>query len=256
MKPIVFLSHGARDADAVLRLKQSLLSATKEAVEFFLSSDGTSIPPGSIWSNQIFSALSNAKLLYVFLSPNSLESQWIFFEAGMAHDREIPVVPVGLYGVKVGELPPPLGLFHGFDLNSSLGFERLVDTLNMHLHTGYRLPSSGDVYDAFVGSMPPALGDGEYDFRVFARSAGGETAHELLHVVVHHPNMTVSTGTWDSAGTITENRFVGRFKLRRGYSPDHVGMHDFIWDGNEFVGSAKLDSGKWFAEDLIWRPVK
>lgn len=52
-KPIVFLSHSSRDDKLLGRLKELLLSYTGGAIDFFLSSDGQSIPLGRNWVHEI-----------------------------------------------------------------------------------------------------------------------------------------------------------------------------------------------------------
>lgn len=48
--------------------------------------------------------------MFVFISPHSLRSNWLFFESGFAYSRDIKVVPVGILGVDLGTLSPPLSL--------------------------------------------------------------------------------------------------------------------------------------------------
>lgn len=45
-RPVVFLSHSDGDASFMGRLKMLLERVTEERIEFFLSSDDVSIPPG------------------------------------------------------------------------------------------------------------------------------------------------------------------------------------------------------------------
>lgn len=262
MKPLVFFSHSSRDAESILRLKQLLVQRTSGTIDFFLSSDGVSIAAGRPWTDQVFAALSSASLVFAFLSPNSLLSQWVFFEAGVAFQRGTPVVPVGIAGVKVGQLPPPMSLLQGFDMDSAQGLNVLVDTINRAFAYAHSTSFSTIDYNFVVraaDTQAPAIEDGEHRFQVFSVESGRETAHELLQVDVDGTKMTVhafKTPGWDSFGVLQSGRYVGRFKYPRGNTAEDLGIHDFVWNGSEFVGSAKLDSGRWFAEDLIWRPLE
>jgi hypothetical protein len=257
VKPIVFISHSSRDADAMGRLKDLLVVKTSGTVEFFLSSDGTSIATGHNWIEEIFLALSKASVLFAFLSPSSLQSQWMFFEAGLAYNRRIRVIPVGIFGVDIGEIPPPLGLLQGFNIESAIGLNKIIETINAVFSHSHPLSFRQQDFDLYEGKMAvTALDDGAYDFQVLSSTPDGERAHHLVHVEINAPRMTVRSKSWESFGIIDQHRFVGRFKYMRGNSPDELGLHDFLWNGKEFVGSAKLDSGKWFAENLIWRPIE
>jgi hypothetical protein len=61
-KPIVFLSHSSRDSQALNRLKVALEEKTHGTIDFFLSSDGESIPFGRNWVAAIQQALDRAHL--------------------------------------------------------------------------------------------------------------------------------------------------------------------------------------------------
>jgi hypothetical protein len=71
-----------------------------------------------------------AKVFFVFLTPNSLDSDWIFFEAGYAYRKDIRVIPIGFIDVDLGNLPPPLGLLQGFNVTSSEGLNNLIAVVN------------------------------------------------------------------------------------------------------------------------------
>ena len=76
-KPVVFFSHSSKDEQYLRRLRQMIDSKTGEAIIIFLSSDGQSIPFGRNWVHKIEEALGDASLMFVFISPNSLVSNWI-----------------------------------------------------------------------------------------------------------------------------------------------------------------------------------
>lgn len=117
-KPTVFLSHSSLDKAALIELKKLLDARAAGSLEFFLSSDGESIRFGRNWVVRISDALSQAKLMFVFLSPQSVDSRWIHFEAGCAYAKDIQVVPVCLPGIDLNRISPPLSLLQGFNLHT------------------------------------------------------------------------------------------------------------------------------------------
>jgi hypothetical protein len=118
-KPIVFLSHSSSDKAPLLALKQILDERAAGSLNFFLSSDGESIKFGRNWVVRVSDALKQAKLMFVFLSPQSADSMWIHFEAGCAYAQDIRVVPVCLPGIDLNRITPPLSLLQGFNFHSN-----------------------------------------------------------------------------------------------------------------------------------------
>src|SRR5688572_10690136 len=129
-KPIVFLSHAAKDSGPLRPLKDLLHERAAGSVEFFLSTDGESLPLGQNWVVEISDALAKAKLMFVFLSENSVDSRWVLFEAGNAYGKGIPVVPVCLPGFEMKGVPAPLNLMQGFNLHSHASLSNLTRKIN------------------------------------------------------------------------------------------------------------------------------
>jgi hypothetical protein len=129
-KPTVFLSHSSRDSQQLIRLKEKLDTKTSGTIDFFLSSDGESIPFGRNWVAALQDALQRTKICFVFLTPNSALSSWIYFESGFIYSKGIRVVPVGLPGVDLAKIPPPLGLLQGFNIHSHESLNNLLRILN------------------------------------------------------------------------------------------------------------------------------
>jgi len=129
-KPVVFFSHSSKDKKFLTRLKEMVEEKTGKSIDIFLSSDGESIPLGRNWVHTIENALKAAKLMFVFISPHSLRSNWLFFESGFAYSRNIKVVPVGILGVDLGTLPPPLSLLQGFNVTSADSLGNIIALLN------------------------------------------------------------------------------------------------------------------------------
>lgn len=129
-KPTIFFSHSSIDKDYISCLHKKVSVTTAKTVEVFQSSDGESIPFGNNWVHKIEENLHKAKVMFVFVSPISLSSSWIYFESGFAYSRGVKVIPIGIKGVDVGSLKPPLNLLQGFNINSENGMNNIITVLN------------------------------------------------------------------------------------------------------------------------------
>jgi hypothetical protein len=130
-KPIVFFSHSSKDEKCLRLLKNLIDEKTKNAIEIFLTSDGKSIPFGKNWVYTIEEALDKSELMFVFISPNSLFSNWLHFEAGYVYSRkDIKVVPVGILGINLNDIDPPLSLIQGFNINTPESLGNIIDLIN------------------------------------------------------------------------------------------------------------------------------
>jgi hypothetical protein len=130
-KPIVFFSHSTKDEKPLRKLKELIDKKTGNAVIIFLTSDGQSIPFGHNWVYRVEEALDKASLMFVFVSPNSLLSNWIYFEAGYVYSKKkIRVVPVGILGVDLGATKPPISLLQGFNLDKGDALGNIIAIIN------------------------------------------------------------------------------------------------------------------------------
>ncbi len=141
-KPIIFFGHSSTDKDMIIPIKEHILDRTGNAVSIFLSSDGASIPFGTNWLGEVEDALKDCKLMFVWVTPNSIKSDWIYFESGYAYSRGIKVIPIGFDGTKLEEVTPPLSILQGFNINSSSGLNNIVAVINKEF--GYSFP---DIFD-------------------------------------------------------------------------------------------------------------
>ena len=162
MKPTVFLSHASIDEAPLRALKKKLVEKTNSSINFFLASDGQSIPVGRNWVHKIEEELKGSHVMFVFVSPSSIASQWVFFEAGFAYARGIKVIPVGLLGIDLAELPPPLGLLQGFNIRDVEGLNNIVAILNVEFEltapVSFSREDFGEIFGAIAGSGAGALG--------------------------------------------------------------------------------------------------
>jgi hypothetical protein len=68
-----------------------------------------------------------------------VNSAWIYFEAGYSYSKDIQVVPLGISGIDLSDIKPPLSLLQGFNIKSVDGLNNLIAVLNYtfsHSHSG------------------------------------------------------------------------------------------------------------------------
>jgi hypothetical protein len=157
-KPIVFLSHSSRDEKPLKVLKGLLNKKTGGAISLFLSSDGQSIPLGRNWVHELQLSLDNSRLMFVFVSPDSLRSSWIHFEAGYAYSKRIKVVPVGIAGLDLGQVAPPLSLLQGFNVTSEAGLNNLIAVINKEFDHSHEETFTKHEYEMVFANVSPLKG--------------------------------------------------------------------------------------------------
>lgn len=135
-KETIFFSHSSRDKEAMNYLKTIIDEKTSGILNIFLSSDGESIPFGTNWIHSIEQGLNEAIIMYVFVTPNSIKSNWIYFESGFAYSKGVKVIPIG-FGIDICELKPPLNLLQGFNLTSYEGLNNIIKTINDECKTKF-----------------------------------------------------------------------------------------------------------------------
>jgi len=136
-KPTVFFSHSSKDEFFLRQLKEVIDKKTGNAISIFLSSDGQSIPFGRNWVHSVEDALESTSLMFVFLSPESIVSSWVYFEAGYVYSKGVDVVPVGIFGIDLNQLHPPLSLLQGFNLDNVETLGNIIATINKVYDTSF-----------------------------------------------------------------------------------------------------------------------
>ncbi len=146
-KDIIFFSHSSADSALLSRIKKLILEKTSNSVSIFLSSDGQSIKLGRNWVSSIEEKLKDASVMFVFVTPQSINSKWIYFEAGFAYSKEIDVIPIGIYGVDLNDLTPPLSLLQGFNISNADGLNNIIAKINELSKTTFPLSISDKDYE-------------------------------------------------------------------------------------------------------------
>lgn len=147
IKPTVFFSHSSKDKLFITELKKIIIDRTSDTISIFQSSDGESIPFGRNWIHKIEENLKEAKIMFVFISPNSLMSNWIYFESGFSYSKGIKVIPVGILGIDIGTIDPPMSLLQGFNLYNNEGLNNIIAILNLEFSYQYKTNITESEYD-------------------------------------------------------------------------------------------------------------
>jgi hypothetical protein len=179
MKPIIFFSHSSLDSERIKTIKDYILDNTGNAVQIFMSSDGASIPFGKNWLKEIEDALTKCKVMFVWISPNSAKSSWIFFESGYAYSRGINVVPIGFDGIQLENIAPPLNILQGFNIKSTSSLNNIIAIINRE----------------FFLTFPEIFNDAFYSSVI--KKASSENSPELLNYVesiqcTFHPKISTN----------------------------------------------------------------
>ena len=99
----VFVSHRTVEAKFADALRTHLSRDFIGIVNFFVSTDVTSVPAGSQWFDTLLAGLQRAHLLLVICSNESVGLPWINYETGGACARNVDVITRD-------------GLFHGLPI--------------------------------------------------------------------------------------------------------------------------------------------
>lgn len=121
----VFLSHITVESRLADLIKRHLVRDFIGLVEVFESSDRLSIPAGAKWLTEVMEGLQRANLHLILCSQDATSRPWIQFEAGAAHLRQIPIVPLCHGGLTCAQLPVPLSEYEGIQASEPEGLVAL-----------------------------------------------------------------------------------------------------------------------------------
>lgn len=195
-KPTIFFSHSSLDSSTILPIKNRITSITANVLDIFMSSDGQSIPFGHNWVHKIEEGLNNAQIMFVFVTPTSIDSAWIYFEAGFAYSKNIEVIPVGI-GVNIGQLKAPLNLLQGFDITSADSLNNFITVINRKFDLKFN--------EAFT----------EADYKAVFSSVTESSLSLKLSDIFTHAKYEMCSQYYDS----TDNKNIIRYDIDK-YFPD------------------------------------
>jgi hypothetical protein len=120
----VFISWSGARSEALGLALNDWLPKVLRGIDTFHSAE---IPKGENWHSALIAALRGCRVGVFCVTPESLRSQWMLFEAGaLAQHGDAPEIFTYLYGVPGGRLSGPLGHFQAtrFDREDSRQFIR------------------------------------------------------------------------------------------------------------------------------------
>ena len=129
----IFISHIREEFQVALVLKKWIESAFADHCEVLTSTDPEGIPSAAQSLEKNERAFEEIKALILLCSPDSIQKPWTSFEAGCAWLRKICIIPVCYSGLTADQLPQPLAIFPGFDLNQRDFAQKLFMTLAKEL---------------------------------------------------------------------------------------------------------------------------
>lgn len=129
----IFISYIQEESQVAGVLKKWIESAFADHCEVLTSTDPEGIPSAAQSLEKNERAFEEIKGLILLCSPDSIRKPWTFFEAGCAWVRKILIIPVCHSGLSAGQLPQPLVVFPGFDLDQRDFGQKLFMTLAKEL---------------------------------------------------------------------------------------------------------------------------
>jgi hypothetical protein len=126
----VFVSHRTVEAKFADALRAHLGRDFIGILNFFVSTDVTSVPAGSQWFQEVLAGLQRADLLLAVCSSQSVKLPWINYETGGACARNVEVIPLCHSGMTPDQLPVPLGMLEGVLLTDAKDLEKLYSRIS------------------------------------------------------------------------------------------------------------------------------
>jgi TIR domain len=100
----IFISHIHEEATIAAAVR---LFLSKFNLDAFLSSDRWQLLPGERWFDRIIKELTDAEIVILLLSKNSVNRPWINFEAGWGWAKNRKLIPVCFGGLVKDAMPRP-----------------------------------------------------------------------------------------------------------------------------------------------------
>ncbi len=140
----IFVSYRVRnDEELAGELKVLLESAIEPTPRVFISGLGGLRSSALSYREQLQKAARSAKSYVGLITKESVDREWILFEAGAAFGRGVLYAPL-LVDVDPGELPPSIGGYQGTKVDDQRRFQEFVDDIakaigaKTKLHFGQR----------------------------------------------------------------------------------------------------------------------
>jgi hypothetical protein len=137
----VFISYARDDRAVATSLNDSL---QRRGLHTWMD---VNLRVGTDWATEISEALTRSAVVIVIVTPRSLDSEWVQAEWATALQSSRRIVPVLAEGATFGDLPQPLAMLQGVDLNTDFedGVKRIIDAVGSLKRSGGSRPR--DVVD-------------------------------------------------------------------------------------------------------------
>lgn len=147
----IFMSWSGDQSKKIAELVKNFLDKVVQLSHPFISS--RNIELGSLWHNQVIREANETNYGLLFITPESRDSPWLHFEAGMLlkdleKDRIVPI----LFGIKISEIIRPLSDFHSIEFDESSFFD-LVSEINKMTSRPLEKENLKQVFDSFYNKL-------------------------------------------------------------------------------------------------------
>lgn len=132
-KNAVFFSY-SKDKEVFLALKEKITTEATNPEMIFISSDEDSIKGGDDYIKTIKSALDNAVIVFLFITPHSHLSPWLHYEAGYAEAKGKVIIPIGIK-MDIASMIAPINKIQGRNVESADDLNFLIRNINNVLKT-------------------------------------------------------------------------------------------------------------------------
>ncbi|AYN86670.1 toll/interleukin-1 receptor domain-containing protein [Commensalibacter melissae] len=115
-------------------IKKNIKELLLSSVNVFVSSDDQSITLGNKWLETVSNNLEKCIFIIVLCSQESIKKPWINFECGAGWTRKIPIIPICHSNLTVANLPIPLNLLQGFDIQKQGKLTELISRISKEIN--------------------------------------------------------------------------------------------------------------------------
>lgn len=115
---LLFVSHAALDRKIAYRLRE-VLEESFPRLSIFVSSAPDVLMVGDPWLDKTLDALDDSRAALVLTTERGLSRHWVWFEAGAAWARKVPIMCGCLGKTRKGGLPPPFILYQAANLDEA-----------------------------------------------------------------------------------------------------------------------------------------
>ncbi len=156
----VFISHIGEEASIAEALKSLLLSEFGPSFPVFVSSDYTSIRSGSDWHGTVITRLKELDTVIVLISHESINQNWINYEAGLGEGADANVIPIVIRGFSKSDLKQPISRKQARDLHDLRDMEALLVELGFEASTMSKHKLAIMAVDGIAKNLPPPASKG------------------------------------------------------------------------------------------------